>query len=183
MGEATVKKGRGRPKGSGKKPNPELAPVGEGPGAGHNQLTDEQRAALFAQHLPNLERAIEALTTASSTVRHVRKAMKADGFSKIEVDYALYLRKKPEADALGKLQAELRVATWLNHPIGHQATLFDEDRRPDIDRARDAGHFAGIEGKPMKPPFDSGNERHEAWVSGWHEGQITLSKGIGKAAE
>ena len=176
------KRGRGRPPGSGKKaapikPSPESAPIGS------NGLTDDQKRGLFlseSEGIPKLERLLDDLASANSAIRNHRKLMKANGFARAEIDYALWLRKKSETDAQERLQAHANAARWLAHPIGTQFTLFEDgvDRTPAIERAFEEGKTAGLEGKPCKPPHDAATEQGQKWIEGHRAGQAVLAKGL-----
>jgi hypothetical protein len=153
----------------------ELAPVGD------NDLSDDQKRGLFLNGVTKLERLVADVGSAVAAVRDQRKKMKADGYNKTEVDYALWLRKKKEPEAIEEAQARARVARWLAHPVGHQMSIFDEaepDRTPLVDRAREEGKVAAFENKACKPPYDAATEAGQAWIAGHHEGQEVIAKGF-----
>lgn len=101
-----------------KNPNPELRPVEPS-----NDLNDEQKAKLFIGGVGTLERLIEEKDSVVASIRSQRKAMKAEGFSREEIDYALWLRKDGEEAGKERIAIHLRIAEWLGHPLGFQATL------------------------------------------------------------
>jgi len=182
--EGDIKPVSAKPKqpGSSKKKadNPETAPIG------HNDtLTDDQKRGLFLNGLVKLERLLGEAASAAASARAQRKAMKSDGFDNSEVNYALWLRKKPHDDAIDKAKIEARIARWLAHPVGHQFSLFGDepDRTPDVDRAFELGKVAGLEGLACKPPYAPGSEQGQSWIKGHGEGQTILTKGFKPLAD
>lgn len=103
-----------------KKGSPELRPVEP-----TNDLNDEQKATLLEKGLERLERLIAEKDRVVSDIRTQRKTMKAEGFSRHEVDYALRLRKEGVEAAKERMAAEVRIAQWLGQPLGFQSNLFE----------------------------------------------------------
>jgi uncharacterized protein (UPF0335 family) len=73
--------------------------------------------------IEKLERQIEQKDEIVARIRSQRKAMKADGFMRPEVDYALWLRKQDEGSASADVAMRVRISEWLGKPLGFQATL------------------------------------------------------------
>lgn len=88
-----------------------------------NDLNDEQKAKLFIVGIDRLERLIERKDSAVADIRSQRKTMKSEGFSREEVDYALWLRKEGEEIAKERIAAHLRIAEWMGKPLGFQSAL------------------------------------------------------------
>jgi hypothetical protein len=88
-----------------------------------NDLNDEQKAALFLGGVERMESLINRKDELVAQIRNQRKAMKADGFGREEVDYALWFRKHSEGEANEGLAMRIRIAEWLGKPLGFQATL------------------------------------------------------------
>jgi uncharacterized protein (UPF0335 family) len=88
-----------------------------------NDLNDEQKAKLFITGITRLERLIERKDSAVADIRSHRKTMKSEGFSREEVEYALWLRKAGEEVAKERMAAHLRIAEWLEKPLGFQSTF------------------------------------------------------------
>lgn len=86
---------------------------GVGPGIGHNDLTDEQRAALLFQAAGKIEREQAKMRGIVASIRLIRKQAKADGVDKSELNYVLYLRKAESSDALAEMAMRTRVAKWM----------------------------------------------------------------------
>lgn len=150
-------------------------------GVGHNQLTDDQRAALLLQACAKVEAQQAKAAEITANIRNIRKTAKADGISPAELNYALHLRKVDPDEASALFRQQMQIAKWLNHPIGKQAELFDADRTPIEDRAFEEGKVAGLEGLNAKPPYDA--VAGQKWMEGWHAGQSVLLGGIKTAAE
>lgn len=147
------------------------------PTAGHNELSDLQRQALLIQGVVKIERLQEQMETIKADIRNTRKALKSEGFVRFEVDYALRLRKVDETEEMDRRRREARIARWLNHPIGTQTDLFDDeytDRTPAVDKAFEDGRIAGMAGEKCEPPY-VGGEQSNRWIEGWHEGQAVLA--------
>lgn len=147
-------------------------------GPGHNsgatteQLSEDQHRALFIQSVTKIERLREDVASASGTLRAAYKVAKAEGFSKKDIDFAIGLRKGDQAEAIERRRREQMIAKWVNHPIGTQADLFDEDRTPLDDKAFEAGKLVGMEGnEACKPPTHYPTSVAQRWIEGWHEGQ------------
>jgi hypothetical protein len=125
------------------------------------------------------------MATLNADIRNKRKEMKAEGYSKVEIDYALFLRKKsddPERIAEERAARE-RVSKWLAMPEGYQGGLFDGvgdgvNRMPAEDRASEEGKTAGLSGKPCSPPYDASTPQGQAWIKSWHAGQAVLLAGF-----
>lgn len=191
----------GRPPGSRNKPkdgnvhdfNPKAAPESKAKrakadsGKGHNEnggLTDDQKKVLLLQGVGKIERLQEQMATINADIRNERKRLKADGFEKFEIDFAIQLRrstKKEDGDAIetDKWRKMVRIAAFLGHPIGTQPDLFDQpDRTPIVDKAFEDGKQMGLEGK--HPPEVDGSPVGQARMAGWHEGQKVHSETIGR---
>lgn len=153
----------------------------EASGLGHNsaniELTQEQRCALLVQGCKKIEDYQASLETIKSNIRNVRKSLKADGFERFEVDYALRLRKVDDTEELDRRRREARIAQWLNHPIGTQFDLFSDepDRTPSVDKSYADGKVAGMEGVTCSPPSHLGQEQQQSWIKGWSYGQSLLA--------
>jgi hypothetical protein len=100
-----------------RKRNPELRPIS-------NDIDDEQKAALFGKGIEKLEAAIRRKDEAVAGIRLQRKTMKSEGFSADEIGHALWLRKQEGDEPKEKIELEIRVARWLQRPLGLQADLF-----------------------------------------------------------
>jgi uncharacterized protein (UPF0335 family)/ribosome modulation factor len=161
------------------------APTSNGPvSIDHNlpapaPLTDDQNAALLIQGVGKIEALLEKQAETTSSIRIIRKSLKAEGFDKPVVDYALYLRKTQPEVAEELHRQQLKVARWLAHPIGTQSS-FDLDLELPIDRAFLDGRAAGMEGvaATVPPKFSVSNEASNRWLEGWHAGQAALMSNI-----
>lgn len=171
----------GRPKGS--KNRPKEAPAnGAATSDGQprpNGLTDDQREALFFQHLPIYEAKLAAKKTADANFKNACKAARSE-LGKHAIDefkYAIRLRDNEDSDA--EIQAEidrmLRVARYMNAPLGSQLGLFDgEDRRPATERAYAAGKLARLQGEPRRSPHDPSLPQNDSWLTGYADGEKAL---------
>lgn len=158
---------------------PKQTPAPEGAPKTTNELTDEQRHALFENNFAKYLVLSAAAKKAQKALKDHGKIIKAD-----LGDYGLdmiKLRAKIEGDdsdvatAAAKEQVinMLRVMRWSGVPIGHTDDLFENfDARPLEEQAEDFGKIAGMRGEPMKAPerWASG-DLYQAWCKGWNAGQ------------
>lgn len=141
--------------------------------AGDNQLTEDQRAALFFNHLKKYEESLAAKKKADADFRNVTKMIKAEGTELKDIKTALTLQtEEGEKTIKSEIEDQIRVAKWLGYSVGYQIDLFP-DRRPSGEKAFDDGKVAGLAGLAMKPPFDPG-PLHDRFVAGWRAGQDAL---------
>lgn len=171
----------GRPKGSKNKPKDGESP----PAAGHNsELSEAERRALLLKGIVGIEEMLVEKNTIVADIRNARKKMIAQGFEAFEIDYAIKLRKNKESDEIERRRREAIIARFLNHPIGTQVDLFDDnDRTPAVDRAAAEGEIAGAEGKSCVSPYQPGTEQEQHWIQGWHRAQDNLASGFKKLEE
>lgn len=143
----------------------------------NSELTDDERRALLFQHVGTYERMLAAKKKADADLKNACKVAKAelgkDAVADIKDVIAL---KSPEGEAAlrAEIDRKLRVARYVNAPVGHQFT-FAEDMRPSEDRAFEDGKRVGLEGGPMTPPHDPSVPQHQKWLEGWHVGQGVLA--------
>lgn len=147
--------------------------------AGKNELTDDERQALFFQHKKKYETALAKKKEADAAFKNACKLAKAecgaDAVASIK-DAILLDSEDGEKKIRADIERQLRVARWMNVPFGQQAELFTDftDRTPAVDRARAEGKKAGMEGQTMKPPYANTLPQFDQWVEGWHEGQKAI---------
>lgn len=164
-----------RPKGS--KNHPKNGEPGPGHNGGPPDLTDDQKQALFFQHLKKVRAFKQTIKSTAGQLRAAYKLAKselgADARKMIEDALAL------EADdGQVKMEAEIarkaQVARWMGLPLGAQPDLFDGNAMPATDRAFAAGKAARLNGDPLKPPYDPSVPQFNAWAEGWHDGERAL---------
>lgn len=146
-------------------------------GQGHNSgLSENQERALFFDHLNKIQSSKEELEQVKAAHARLFKAAKADGITKKDLEYALRLRADDSngEELLEERRREVRIAKWLQHPVGTQIDLFDEDRTTAVERAKELGKNAGMEGQTCISPYDGSTEQAQAWIKGWQEGQKAI---------
>jgi hypothetical protein len=132
-------------------------------------LTDDQQHQLLVSWIPKYEKALKAKSDAAAAFLDVIRKIKADKVSIHDIKTAIKLRSpEGEAEVKERLEADLRVARWMNSPIGSQFSLFRDDGVGEESAAFLAGREAGLAGEAAKAPrkFDA-NE----WLKGWQSGQ------------
>ena len=143
-------------------------------GVGHNKppLTPEQEQALFFNNLRKVRGLKEEMASVSGELRAAFKTAKADGFTKKEIDFALALEKDKNGKVAEQRRREQQIAVWMQHPIGMQPDMFDQqpDRTPLEDRAYAFGKVAGMEDAPNDPPHDTASVAGQRWIEGWYAG-------------
>lgn len=143
-----------------------------------NELSDNQRHALFEHDLVKYSALLATKKKADKALRDFGKIIKAD-LGEYGLDM-IKLRLKiedggAEAEASAKDHAlnMIRVMRWAGLPVGHEDDLFQAiDPRPLDEVAFDEGKIAGMRGMAMTAPerFATG-PTYQAWCNGWHKGQ------------
>lgn len=142
---------------------------------------DREEKALFLNHLPLVKKARERIASATSDLRTLYKRAKAEGgFTKADFDTAVAVETaENEARERAKIARQLKIAKIMGSDLGNQLDLFLEpDRTPAIDRAREEGERASMEGKSAAPPYDPSTEQHRMWLEGWHAHQAIRGAGF-----
>lgn len=78
---------------------------------------------MFTDGIDKLVRLVEQKDEMVARIRTHRKQMKADGFMRPEVDYALWMQKHDGQDAADEMAMRIRIAQWMGQPLGYQASL------------------------------------------------------------
>ncbi len=149
-----------------------------------NEMTDDQRYSLTAQHKDRYVLLLKAKKEADSALTAFGKIIKSDlGIEGLKNIKDLITMATPEGEE--KLKAEMerqaRVMRWLNIPIGTQGALFgDADRTPITERAYAAGKRQGLAGERHDNPHHVSTEAHTQFNEGFKEGQLILSQGFKK---
>ncbi|MFG1417198.1 hypothetical protein V5F38_05215 [Xanthobacter sp. V0B-10] len=163
-----------RPRGSKNKPKIVEA-AGAPPAAGHNQLTEEQREALFFQHKKKYEQFLAAKKKADAELKNACKLAKSEvGDDAVErIKYAIELESEEgEARLKERIARQMEVARWMGLPVGAQSELFGDDRTPAEDKAYAEGKRAGMAGNERRPPnYDASSPQAQAWLRGYDAGQ------------
>lgn len=141
----------------------------------HNLSDDQRKALLFLNMKPIRALKLE-MASVSGKLRAAYKTAKSDGFTKQDIDFAFALENDKDDQVAERRRREQQLALWMQHPIGEQPDMFDQqpDRTPLSDRAFAQGKTAGMEGKPMASPYDVGLEAGQRWIEGWHAGQAAI---------
>lgn len=149
-------------------------------------LSEQERQALFFDHLRKAEPLFEAKKAAAQAIKTAKAIAEEEGVSWKDIELALKA-KTPEGEA--KLRAEVerqqRVARWMGVSIGTQADMFDDEANGDrAARARAEGQRAGMAGQPCKPPdhYAPGSDAYTAWCDGHADGNEALGRATFKRA-
>lgn len=150
---------------------------------GDNILTEDQTRALFFNHLKAVKAAnadvAEAevvLRAAKKSLNDIKKLAKSEGTSLTDIDTALRFEDGDEKVMRAEIENRIKIARWLNIPLGFQVDFLDQDRRPAVDRAFEEGKIAGLKGAARKPPHDPSTKQYTRWMEGHSEGQAVLSQ-------
>jgi hypothetical protein len=184
MSEGSKRRG-GRPKGSKNKPKAngaETPAVGAAVKAVVEKVpqNEEERQATFYRHTGEYEKALEKKKAADAAFKNVCKIIKTEGIQIEDIKTAISL-KDPAGSAILRdlIERQLRVARWMNAPVGTQFSMLDEvDRTPIDERAYEAGKRAGLAGDPATPPRSYTGELITKWTEGFNEGNAVLAQGI-----
>lgn len=175
--------GRGRPK----KDRTVLGGPGSAPPAAsskttHNHtMSDDQLQKLTRDHMLKRQQLLAAEKEAKARRMNHDKVIKSDlGESGLDNIKLLERLSTPEGEKSFKeeMDRQAQVARWAGLQIGTQGTLFEEDRRPIVERAFEEGKRAGMDGKDCAPPHAAGTEAYAKWIEGWHAGQSVKLGGI-----
>lgn len=157
---------------------------GAEPGIGHNnELSDEDRQALFFQWKRDYEDKLARKKEADAALKNCCKQAKAELGKTVVADIKLAIEvatEQGEAAIKERMESQARVLRWLGLPIGVQGNLFAEvDLTPANEKARANGKRAGLAGEACQPPHDPSVPQYQEWMDGWQEGQaIHLRNGI-----
>lgn len=157
------------------------APAAAPAPSGNTDDLDREEKALFLHHMPRIKAAKDRVNSATADLRNLYKKAKAEGnFTKADFDTAFALETaEKEARERARIARALKIAKIVGSAMGNQLDLFLEpDRTPAIDRAREEGERASMEGKSAQPPYDPSTPQFKTWLEGWHGHQATLAKGI-----
>lgn len=167
---------KAKPKASEKAENPKAV-------TGDNILTEDQTRMVFFNHLKLIKSANADVAEAKVTLRAAEKGLKdvkklaqSEGTALVDIETALRLEDGDEKVMRAEIENRIKIARWLNIPMGFQLSLLDEDRRPAVDRAFEEGKIAGLKGGPRKPLHDPSTQQYARWLEGYAEGQAVLSK-------
>lgn len=154
-------------------------PAPEGAPKTTNQLSDEQRHALFENDYAKYLVLDASFKKAQKALKDFGKIVKADlgpyGLDMIKLRMRIEGDESAAAtdDAKGLVLDTLRVLRWAGLPIGHTDDIFQTfDARPLEEQAEDAGRIAGMRGEAMKAPERwATGDVYQAWCRGWNKGQ------------
>lgn len=140
-------------------------------GKGHN--SDAARALLM-HHLNAIGPLEKQMAALKGKIGAAYKEAKVDGISKKDIKFAQDLQKDRDEQMLERRRRETEIALWLQHPIGTQIEMFDQDRTPVAERAFEQGKNAGMKGETCNPPHAESTEQGQKWIEGWHIGQKAI---------
>jgi hypothetical protein len=159
------------------------APGADDADVGHNggpKLTGDEERALFLRDKDAFKIAQGKLDAATADVRNVRKRIKADGFTVVQVKAAIAL-ETPEGEERirAEIQERLQAAMWVGVPWGAQLDLFEQpDRTPSVDRAYDEGKMASMSNQRAQPGYAPETEAYRSYMAGYHDHQRELAGGL-----
>ncbi|PSJ60775.1 hypothetical protein [Pseudaminobacter soli (ex Li et al. 2025)] len=141
--------------------------------AGHNsnELTENERKALFFHHLRKRMEHNANLAEINAEKKADAKIAQADGQVIGDIDYAIKaLNADDKATVTDRFIAAGEILSWLGLTPGFQSDMF-RDRAPAVDRIEKDGELAGLAGRDPKSPYDTGSNEDLAWMRGWDNGQ------------
>lgn len=147
--------------------------------ADHNTMGMDDET--FDLHVAQMAKADIALAEARTRRKNARKAFQASGGVLGDLDAMVRLRDLGHEEAMQTFRRQAAYGRRLGVlPRGVQLDLFgDVVMDPAVDRARDAGKWAGLTGKPMAEcPHEPSVPQHQAWIEGWHRGAAIFAKDV-----
>ena len=156
--------------------------------AGHKIFNndDPEAKSLFLQHNKEIEIQRAKLARAGSDLRNLYKSAKAQGgFEKADFDYAAEVKTaEAEAKTRAKIVRRLQIARYMGSDLGAQLDFFNEpDRTPAVDRAYNEGETASMQNEKAAPAYAPDTEQFRMYMTGFHDHQAKLAKGIKKSDE
>jgi hypothetical protein len=156
----------------------------ERPGAGHNQLSDDDLRELAFQHKQRYITALARKKTADADFKNTCKAAMAEmGRSGVAIIKHMIALDDPEGEA--EVRAELMqyasALRWASVPLGTQIefALTEPDETPSVDRAFDEGKQTSMANRPAKPPYNPESPQYRAFMDGYSDHQATLAQRLG----
>lgn len=135
----------------------------------------------FAELWINLRNEKRLLDEASSRYRTHRKRMEKAGVDLKALALLEQLHKLDDDVASTRVRSMLKLAAWLQMPIGTQPNLFEEvadapgkkmTEALSLQQIREEGYAAGRRADDRdENPHDNGSEAAVEWFKGWDEGQ------------
>lgn len=158
-----------------------LQPVGATGNLSHdntrNELTADQRQALFFQHMKKISALQTKMASINGEIRSAYKVAKSEGFPKKDFDFAFMLEKDEDDKAANDRRREAEIARWLGHAIGTQADLFEAGgtQPSQHENGFAEGKRQALSGEPCKPDYAPGTDGYDGYMKGWHEGAAIKS--------
>lgn len=144
------------------------------------ELSDEDRQALFFDHLRKARPLFEAKKEAARDLKQAKELAEGEGVSWKDIEAAIKAdTEEGRAKLIADVQRQQRLAQWLGLPVGASPDLFDDAANGDqAKRAAAEGKRAGMNGDPCKPPaqYAPGSEAYNAWCSGHADGNAALAR-------
>jgi hypothetical protein len=150
----------------------------------NNELTDEEREALYLKHLNACEEQDEILADATAGMKLIRSARNKtrnaaqnDGFPLAMLDRVL---KKRRATSQRQLEVDAELEHWMNTkagvPVGGQYEMFAKTPAEVKDALdyENEGRRMGLAGKPCEAPFGMHPRFKGDFDKGWMDGQKRL---------
>jgi ribosome modulation factor len=171
----------------------ETQPHEGGPGIGDNfkkrvLSEDEQRVLIYsfkakvAQHDKEIAEAQSVLTKAKAAKKATFELAKSEygPNAKSDIEELLLLEQPKSGEALqADIERKLKLARWAGQSVGFQSSMFEPDRRPATERAREDGKTAALAGEPCKAPYDPSVPQYQQWMEGWHQGVAVWAAMLG----
>lgn len=171
----------------GRKKAVKAAPLANGSVPGNNTVPDDaDLREAFVSHVSKFRAATAKLETARKGLREVKAELRMVGFTVAQIEVAILLdTPEGETKIRNQIAANIRAARWMGSSVGTQFTfdLDTPDRTPSVDRAKDEGVRASMEGASRQPPahYHPGTPQYGAWFTGYDEHQTARIRGGIKA--
>jgi len=121
-------------------------------------------------------------------LKRLRSALKLQGHTLDALDWGLSMEAQEDNTSEDQLRERIRVARFMNLPIGSQVFFFDEEGKPAADaaatdtvmaKAYEDGRRRGLAGdnpdEQAYPPMTAEGQEH---MRGWHDGQAILARNL-----
>ena len=143
-------------------------------------MSDDQRQALFYDHLKKVRPLITAVKAAQeelSAAFSLAKGELGKTAKKELLDAIAMDTLEGELAIRDNIERQLRVARYIGAGIGTQFDFFG-GATPPLSKAYEEGKRAGLQGETCRPPPHLSQDDAQRWISGHNHGQGVLAQGF-----
>jgi ribosome modulation factor/uncharacterized protein (UPF0335 family) len=150
-----------------------LGKIGDNSNVAADLSPEHRRALLLNDWIPKIKRAEESQKALKAELAETYKLCKQElGYDKADIKFIMDLEGDHAEEVVEEIIGKVKIAQFMDHPLGAQLTLLDEpDRAPIEEKAEKEGYQAGLRGAVRNPPYDPSGTQAQSWFIGWDRGQ------------